>query len=257
MKMEKNALLLGRVFGIPIKVSQTLLIMLPVMALLYYRSNFLLGLIIVIGIFASVALHELGHSVVAMRFGCQVREIELGILGGAAKMSHIPTQPRQEILIALAGPAVSLGLGLLGILSRSELFFSLGAINLFLCGFNLLPCFPMDGGRVLRAALAAKKGRMEATRLAAKIGKYFCILFVLYGLLNMHLILAMIGGYIYFAGQQELRMVMMEHQADRFNGFSRDDNIDVEVSPPPYAQGSNSSSNSILDRLKKIFSGKA
>lgn len=105
---------------------------------------------------------------------------------------------------------------------------------------------------MLRAALAAKKGRLEATRLAAKIGKIFCILFVIYGLLNMHFMLAMVGGYIYFAGQQELRMVMMEHQANSFSGFRRDDTIDVEVSPPPYAR-SGESSDSLVDRLKKLF----
>ncbi|MDF7825534.1 site-2 protease family protein [Pontiellaceae bacterium B12227] len=255
--MENNALLLGSVFGIPIKVSMTLLILMPLLALRYGAENLGFGLIIVVGLFASVALHELGHALVAIKFGGHVKDIELGILGGVARVSNMPSLPRQEILIALAGPAVSLVLGLIGVFSRVHpLLFYIGAINLMLFGFNILPCFPMDGGRVLRAALATKKNKLEATRLATTIGKYFCILFVVYGLLNFNLILALIGGYIYMAGQQELRMVSMEYQANRFSGFSRDDNIDVEVSPPPYARGGHSSADSIVERLKKFFSDK-
>lgn len=251
--MNGNSISLGRMFGIPIKVSTTLLFMLPVLALMYCRSNFMLGLIIVVGIFVSVALHELGHSLVAMRFGCHVQEIELGLLGGAAKMSYLPDHPKHEILIALAGPAVSLVIGLLGILSTSELIAMVGAINLFLCGFNLLPCFPMDGGRVLRAALAAKKkNRLEATRIAVKIGKYFCIFFVIFGLLNQAFMLALIGGYIYFAGQQEYRMIMMQNQVNRSSGF-REGQIDVEVSPPPYATSETTSAESWMDKLKSLF----
>ncbi|MEI6891173.1 MAG: site-2 protease family protein [Pontiella sp.] len=252
MKMENNALLLGRVFGIPIKVSMTLLILFPFLALRYGANNLILGLVIVVGLFASVALHELGHALMAIKFGGRVKDIELGILGGVARMSHMPSAPKQEILIALAGPAVSLALGLIGVFSTLPLLFHIGAINLMLFGFNMLPCFPMDGGRVLRAAIATKKNKLEATRLAATIGKYFCILFVIYGVLN-NLILALIGGYIYMAGQQELRMVTMEYQANRFNGFSRDDHIEVEVSPPPYARGGSSPEPSLLERLKKRF----
>lgn len=251
MRFENNALLLGSAFGIPIKVSMTLLILSPLLALRWGSNDLLLGLVIVVSLFASVALHELGHALTAIKLGGHVKEIELGILGGVARMSYMPSQPKQEILIAAAGPAVSLFLGLIGIFSGIPLLLYMGYINLLLFGFNILPCFPMDGGRVLRAAFALKKSRVDATRLAAAIGKYFCILFVVYGLLSMNLILALIGGYIYMAGQQELRMVMMEHQANHFSGF-RDGNIDVEVSPPPYAHGGGASE-SVIDRLKKLF----
>lgn len=253
MKMEKNALLLGSVFGIPIKVSMTLLILSPLLALHFGKNDLLLGLVIVVGLFTSVALHELGHALVAMKFGGYVKDIELGILGGVARMSYMPSKPKQEILIALAGPAVSLALGLIGIFSTLPILFYIGAINLLLFGFNILPCFPMDGGRVLRAALATKKNKLEATRLAVTIGKYFCILFVVFGLLNFNFILAIIGGYIYMAGQQELRMVMMEHQANHFSGH-RESDIGVEVSPPPYARGGDSR-DSFMERLKKMFRG--
>ena len=176
--MFNNSILIGRAFGIPIRVHILLVILLPVLATLY-SDNFVFGLLLVVGVFTSVALHELGHSVVAMRKGCYVKEIVLSPIGGVAKMSNIPSKPMDEFLIAIAGPAVSLALGLLGIFSISQLFFLLGVINLMLFGFNLLPCFPMDGGRVLRVFLAHKKGRLQATRIAAEVGKYFCILFVI------------------------------------------------------------------------------
>ena len=252
MRMENNKLLLGTVFGIPIRVSMTLLILMPLLAMRFGAENWILGLVVTIGLFVSVALHELGHALMAIRLGGHVKDIELGILGGVARMSYMPSKPKQEILIALAGPAVSLILGFAGLFSGILEFVWLGYINLLLFGFNIIPCFPMDGGRVLRAAFMLKKNRLEATRLAVSIGKYFCILFVIIGLWNVHLILAAIGIYIYFAGQQELRMVMMEHQASHFSGF-REGNIDVEVSPPPYARGGSEPADSVLEQFKKLF----
>jgi hypothetical protein len=114
--------------------------------------------------------------------------------------------------------------------------------------FNILPVFPMDGGRVLRAFLSIQKSRVEATRIAATVGKYFCWLFALVGLFGLpfrilgvigpytpNLMLVFIGFYMYRAGQMEYRMVRMEYQQDHFSGF-RAGKIDVEVSPPPYAE---------------------
>jgi Zn-dependent protease len=248
--MNGNSILLGRVFGIPIKAHILLVIMLPVLAMLY-SSSFLLGLVLVIGVFASVALHELGHSWVAQRKGCHVQEIVLSPIGGAAKMSSIPTKPMDEFQIAIAGPLVSLALGLIGLLSGQPILGLLGIINMFLFGFNLLPCFPMDGGRVLRAFLSHKMGRLRATKIAVQVGKYFCILFVIFGLLKLRFLLAFIGFYIYQAGQMEYRMVMMEHQANHFSGV-REGEIDVEVSPPPYATGAGSSE-SFVDKLRGFF----
>ena len=248
--MNGNSILICRAFGIPIRVHILLVILAPVFAL-YYSNSFLFGMSIVVGIFVSVALHELGHSVVAMRKGCHVHEIVLSPIGGAAKMSNIPTKPWDEFLIAVAGPAVSLILGLIGIFSSIPALWLVGIINLFLFGFNLLPCFPMDGGRVLRALLSTRMDRLKATRIAATVGKVFCTLFVVYGLLNGRWILAFIGFYIWQAGQMEYRMLKMEHQANHFSGF-REGQIDVEVSPPPYA-GTNRSGESLADRLRGLF----
>ncbi|MEN8255712.1 MAG: site-2 protease family protein [Verrucomicrobiota bacterium] len=259
--MNGNSILLGRVFGIPIRAHFLLLIALPIIMGWFSNPSMSMRLLGAIGLFASVALHELGHSVVAQAKGSHIQEIVLYPFGGAAKISNIPTRPLDEIMVALAGPAVSLLLGIIGIFAgfrildahpeanHYPLIFELGAINAALFVFNLFPVFPMDGGRVLRALLARKKGRLTATRIAVTVGKYFCLVFVIYGLLNMRFLLAFIGGYIYFAGQQEYRMVMMEQQANRFSG-SRDGHIDVEVSPPPYA---NSGSGSPLSKLRNLF----
>lgn len=266
MKMEKNALLLGSVLGIPLRLHISLLIAIGILSLMAASAgvNPVIILILAVGLFGSVALHELGHSVVARAKGGYIKEIVLYPFGGAAKIANLSSKPIDEMLIALAGPAVSLILGLL--LLPFSLTHDLGRLNMMLFFFNILPVFPMDGGRVLRAALTIKNGRLNATRTAAQVGKYFCGLFIIIGLFGMpfqllgligplrpSLMLAFIGGYIYMAGQQELRMVMMEHQANHFSGH-RDADIGVEVSPPPYARGGDSSE-SFMDRLKKIFRG--
>ena len=220
-------------------------------------------LLLAVGIFGSVALHELGHSLVARAKGSYIHEIVLYPFGGAAKISNIPSRPIDEILVALAGPAVSLALALLFRTSHIELLLVLSYLNGMLFFFNILPVFPMDGGRVLRAALSIKKGRAEATRIAATTGKYFCWLFVLVGLFGFkgqlfgfgpfrpNFMLAFIGFYIWRAGQMEYRMVLMEQQANHFSGH-REGHIDVEVSPPPYAT-SESGIGGLKEKLKSLF----
>lgn len=270
MKMEKNALLIGSVLDIPIRLHISLLFLIGFFGLsaLMSGGSLLLVLILAVGLFGSVALHELGHSVVARAKGSYIHEIVLYPFGGAAKISNIPKNPLDEALVALAGPAVSLILGL--IFRNFEMTAFLGYLNLMLFFFNILPVFPMDGGRVLRAWLTLKRGRVEATRLAAQVGKYFCGLFVLIGLFGMpfrllgligpvqpSFMLAFIGGYIYFAGQQEYRMVIFEHQTSPQQRFHQaDDFNDVVVSPPPYAAGNRNAGSSIRDRIRNLFRSK-
>ena len=259
MRMINNAVSIGSVFGIPIRLHISLLIVVVLLSI-FSGAGLLAILILSVGIFGSVALHELGHSVVARAKGSYIHEIVLYPFGGAAKISNIPKRPIDEIMVALAGPAVSLALAL--IFRQFELLRFLGYLNGMLFFFNVLPVFPMDGGRVLRAALAIKRSRVEATRIAVTVGKYFCGLFIIVGLFGMpyrildligpfepNFMLAFIGFYIYRAGQMEYRIVMMEHQANPFNGY-RDGQIDVEVSPPPYA---GSESGSIGTKLRNLF----
>lgn len=259
MKMENNALLLGSVFGIPVRLHMSLLVVVGALSLLTALGGDILTVpVFAIGIIGSVVLHELGHSLVARKKGGYIHEIVLYPFGGAAKISNIPVKPIDEILVALAGPAVSLVLAVLfsgfgGVLAY------ISNANLFLFGFNILPVFPMDGGRVLRASLSTRKGRVEATRIAVTVGKYFCILFVVVGLFGLNLgalglqpnlVLAFIGGYIYLAGKTEYRQVLLEHQASHFSGF-RENRIDVEVSPPPYADHDNA--RTFFQKTKDLF----
>jgi len=242
------------------------------MAIIFVQNYGLaLGLLFQAGLLFSIALHELGHSFVAIRKGCRVRGITLMIIGGVAKMDRMPTRPRDEILMALAGPAVSLLLGLLfgfggwhlhTLFPSSMLAHALlvvGGINIALTVFNLIPSFPMDGGRVLRALLTPKMGRLRATGVAARIGRGFAIAFGIYGIYIGHLTLLFIAVFLYFVAGREYRMLRMEqamrnmgagggfNMADLFgNGPSQQQTYDtheddrVTISPPPYAKGKGS-----------------
>jgi len=233
--MLKRSYQLTRIMGIPIRVHITLIILLLFAAFSYG----LIGFLIAVGVFASVALHELGHSWVAIRKGCQVREIMLLPIGGIAKMSHIPSRPKDEALIAAAGPAVSFLLAglfwlLIGTGGFGQFFLHLSAINLMLCLFNLLPSFPMDGGRIFRAFMTPRMGRLKATALAARIGKIMAVAFGIYGLFNGQFMLMLIAIFIYNAAGAEYRAVCAQHQSEEW--FTVEQQADVSVSPPPYAQ---------------------
>lgn len=227
---------LTKVMGIPIRVHLTLVILLLFVAF----TRGLPGILIAIGVFASVALHELGHSWVAIRKGCRVHEIMLLPIGGVAKMSHMPTRPMDEVLMAAAGPFVSFLLAVAFWLLTSTgflsmLFFNLSAINLMLCLFNLLPSFPMDGGRIFRAFMSPRLGRLKATELAARIGRIMAVLFGLYGLFNGQFMLILIAIFIYNAAGAEYRAVYAQHMQQEWFTVG-EQQADIHVSPPPYAR---------------------
>lgn len=262
MKLVNNALSIGSVLGIPIRLHISLLIAVALLSI-FSGEGPLAILILAVGIFGSVALHELGHSVVARSKGGYIHEIVLYPFGGAAKISNIPKRPVDEILVALAGPAVSLVLAI--VFHQIEWLRFLGYLNGMLFFFNVLPVFPMDGGRVLRAILTIKHGRLIATRMAATVGKYFCGLFVLVGLFGFkgqlfgfigpfepNFMLAFIGFYIYRAGQMEYRMVLMENNPGNRDSGTREGQIEVEVSPPPYAQ-SETGMDVFKQKLRDLF----
>lgn len=145
-------------------------------------GGWVLGVAGALGLFASVLAHEFGHSLVAQRLGLPIRGITLFIFGGVAELSREPRRPRDEFWVAVAGPAVSVALGVLGlaaawVLPRGPAWLVigyLGVLNLGLVVFNMIPAFPLDGGRVLRSALWAARGDMLwATRVAARIGAGF------------------------------------------------------------------------------------
>jgi Zn-dependent protease len=226
----KNSIPLGRAFGIPVVLSQFLVMLVGLgmfVALLNGISPIavLLYVTVVMGI---VLLHELGHSLTARHFGVHVSHITLWPLGGVAWMGELPRDSRIEGLVALAGPAVNLALAALAsplLLSSGTLYLvaeRFVLINLMLGGFNLLPAFPMDGGRVLRAYLARRGDWLGATERAVSIGRGFAFVLGFGGLFTGNFSLPFIAVFLWLMGQRELfSMRVRELGADwPFGGFA-------------------------------------
>jgi len=197
---------IGRVGGVDLRVHATFIILLAWLALAYYRdvgtaAGAARGVLFTLTLFASVVLHELGHALAARRVGVATRDITLLPIGGVARLENIPDKPKQELGIALAGPAVTLviiialvvvlrGLSLpltppTSAIARggaAAFLAQLMWVNVSLLVFNLLPAFPMDGGRVLRAGLALRQDHRRATETAARIGRAFALVFGVIGL---------------------------------------------------------------------------
>lgn len=208
--------------GIPIRAHITLLAVFVLLTLEIGVLGIPAGLLL----FASVLAHELGHALVAQRFGIGIAGIDLHLLGGTAVMRGVPSIPKQEIAIALAGPAVSLALGLLFLgatplvgaelrLDRpglADLVPYLAAVNLAMAVFNLIPALPMDGGRVLRASLALKMEALRATKIAAWLARAFAVAFVGVGLFYGAWTLPLIGVVIFVLSGYELKLVQAREQ---------------------------------------------
>jgi Zn-dependent protease len=186
-----------------------------------------IGLVLIV--FFCVILHEFGHALTAQHFGIGTRDITLLPIGGVASLERMPEEPRQEFLITVAGPLVNLAIAALGFIViaamgismffsdamlaagswSSVLMFIVGA-NLLLFLFNLIPAFPMDGGRILRSLLSMRMPREKATRIAAGLGRALAVVFGVYGLLNGQIFLALIGVFIFFAAGAEARNVQQQ-----------------------------------------------
>lgn len=183
---------LTRIAGIDVYVHATFFILIAWIGLIHWQlegslAAVILGVGFILALFGCVVLHELGHALTARRYGIRTQQITLLPIGGVAALERMPDDPKQEIAVALAGPAVNLviALGLWLWLTMSSAVVSVGQIsftsgsflerlfliNIVLAVFNMLPAFPMDGGRVLRAALAMRVGRNRATQVAANIGQ--------------------------------------------------------------------------------------
>jgi len=201
---------IGSVFGITLRLHVLLLVLFGV---LVYQG---VPPLILVTLFACVLLHELGHSLVALAHGIRVVDITLWPLGGMARMSQIPESTRIEGLIAIAGPAVNLLLAAAGFLAAALTGWPLEWfvwVNLTMGLFNLLPAFPMDGGRLLRAFLGRKGDWLGATVSAVRIGRWFALLLGVLGLLWVPYVLALplVGLFIWWSGVQELAAVRARH----------------------------------------------
>lgn len=237
-----------KLFGVPIRIHPTFLWLVLFVAL----TSGPVSAVWVVVLFAFVVLHELSHSLVARAHGVRVHDITLLGLGGMARMGQMPEDAATEFRIAIAGPlfnfavaAIAYGLIIgvcepLNVKPSSWLFILLVAVleaNLVLGIFNLLPAFPMDGGRVLRAYFTARVGFLEATHRAARVGRWvsggmaiFGCSLIFNGAVFNGFILLLIAGYMYVAGKREEMMVAVQHAARGFGpmfGFGE---------PPPGAQ---------------------
>jgi Zn-dependent protease/predicted transcriptional regulator len=180
---------------------------------------YILGAVVALGLFGGVLVHELAHSLVARKKGIKINSITLMIFGGIASMEEGVPDPKAELPMALVGPLTSLAVGLVcsalvfvvpAITSNPPVagvlifvFGYLGVLNIILCVFNLLPAFPMDGGRVLRAWLAKRMPLYRATKIAADVGKGFAIIFGLVGLVFFSPFLILIAFFIYIGASME------------------------------------------------------
>lgn len=223
---------IGQIAGIGIFIHFTFLLLLAWVVFSTYStrqswSDAMDALAFVGSLFGVVVLHELGHALAARRYGIKTRDITLLPIGGVARLERIPEDPRQELVVALAGPAVNVvlagvfyGLCLLsntplgiqadGLYEGSFLARMLW-VNVILVVFNMLPAFPMDGGRVLRALLALKLDHMDATRIAAGIGQAMAFLFAFVGLTMHHPMLLFVAFFVWIGAAQEHNMVQMKN----------------------------------------------
>jgi Zn-dependent protease/CBS domain-containing protein len=200
---------LFRVAGIPIRFHFTFLLLAAI--LIFGRFLGAYQVVKVGGLFASVLLHELGHALTALRLGVGIVSITMYPIGGVARLASQPN-PWQELWITIMGPAVNIVLaGLLYAVQQLNLvsgqwrdvvsFLITGNIILFL--FNMLPAFPMDGGRLLRAIVALNSNELTATRIASSVGQVVAVLMAVFGLLNGHILLLFIAFLVFVGAQQE------------------------------------------------------
>jgi Zn-dependent protease/predicted transcriptional regulator len=218
----KSSWKIGALFGVAIRIHATFPLLLLWVAALEFADGgdwrkVLSGIAFTLAIFAMVVLHELGHALVAKRFGVRTRDITLLPIGGVARLGRIPRRPAHELWISLAGPAVNAVLALALLAWRAadaapavdevrmmhEGFLDrLAWANVALAVFNLLPAYPMDGGRVLRAILALQIDPLRATNIAVAIGKAFAIILGVTGVATNPL-LVMIAVFVWFGAEQE------------------------------------------------------
>jgi Zn-dependent protease/CBS domain-containing protein len=218
---------IGSAWGIPIELHLTFILL--IVAVLGYAIYFndIYSFILIVFLFVFVLFHELAHSIIARRNGIQVRKIILYPIGGVSEIEEIPENPSIEWRMAISGPLTSIVMGaaLLAIyyliptkiplfpasslvLSSGNLLQDLGYLNLLLGAFNLIPAFPMDGGRVLRALLAERMTFSDATKYATYIGRIFGIIMVVIGLL-FNFILILIGVFIYIGASEEAEQTIV------------------------------------------------
>lgn len=248
-----TAIRIATIWGIPIRLHWTFVLVMGWLVYLgipdwqYFRGERALWMFLsVFVVFFCILLHELGHAFMAKRYGVQTLQIMLSPIGGQAVLERMPKQPRKELLVALAGPIVNFGLAIIASpllyfippekVARLPHFFSnpygntflrldyderfiIGfiALNFLVAIFNLLPAFPLDGGRILRALLSLRMNKLGATRIATFLGQGFAGGIVIFSLSNYNWLMAVIGLFIFISASMEYRYVKLDSRLHSFS----------------------------------------
>lgn len=244
---------IARVRGIDVKIHATFVFALIWGAMIWGEGRlegWLYGAFLTLILFTVVLAHELGHAIAAQRYGIKVQDIVLLPIGGVARLSRMPEKPSQELVVSLAGPAVNLGIALLlapvllyGMALQMQAGSGLGLpaiaepglfnlvaflviINISLLVFNMIPAFPMDGGRVLRSLLAMKLPYGQATSIASVIGRFFAIAFGVFGLMTGNVGLALVAMFVFFGAGAENQEVA---QRESLRGLTVSEVVDNQA----------------------------
>jgi len=232
---------LTRIGGVPVKVHWSFSLLFLLVIYLAYVKNLAMDQLLSFGVmililFACVLLHELGHTLMAKRLGIRATDIVLSPIGGLARLESMHAYPKKEIAISLAGPFVNLILALLlfillyvvlepgidfdpynavGSIAWPALLYYMLFINLMLFVLNLIPAFPMDGGRILRALLSLRMDVLKATHIAVITGRIFAVLFMILAIYFRYYALIIVSLFIYIMATAEYRNLLESHAMDR------------------------------------------
>jgi Zn-dependent protease/CBS domain-containing protein len=223
----KYSLKIGSVWGIPIELHLTFILLIIGVFILFYPQFY--SFFLVIFLFVFVAFHEIAHSIVARHYGIKVRKIVLYPIGGVSEIEEIPEKPSIEWRMAIAGPLTSLAIGAVllainrfivlqapvttvgsSLATAGNLLLDLSTLNFLLGAFNLVPAFPMDGGRVFRALLAERMKFSDATKYAVYIGRLFGIGMVIFGFIfPSYFLLIVVGVFVYIGASEEAEQTIV------------------------------------------------
>ncbi len=244
---------IAKIRGIEVKIHATFILALIWGAFIWgggRPQGWIYGAFLTLALFTIVLAHEFGHAIAAQRYGINVQDIVLLPIGGVARLNRMPDKPAQELVVALAGPAVNLAVALLvapfllfSILGDMRLGYGFGlppiaepglinfaafllVVNVSLLVFNMVPAFPMDGGRVLRALLALKLPYGRATSIAANVGRLFAIGFGIFAFMSGNISLALVGIFVFFGAGAELQEVT---QRESLRGLTVSEVVDNQA----------------------------
>ncbi len=246
MLFGKGQFEIARVWGVPICLDFSLILM-AIMFVVRERS-LVIGLLSAAILLLSILLHELGHTAVALSYGCRVRDITLLLLGGRATLVDMPRGPWREAWMAAAGPLVSLLLGVAGFLLMplapqysllAALCWYLMYVNFSLLAFNLVPAFPMDGGRIFRALLESRLGRQRATLIAYRVAQVLAGCMAVWALFRgFDFVLLLIAYFVFVSSRAEYEAVRREgpYGFGGYGSYGAPGDDSVVISPPPYGK---------------------